>query len=301
MWVQHAKVDHASKQTYLQSNWNILVGALFVSSNVPFWKIHLFAFLVQLIYAANYSLAKQVMPSFVLPYAFIVIRVLGACFLFFILAIFVKNKVKIAKGDWPKIVVASLFGVVFNMLLFFKGLSLTTPINAAIIMLTTPVFVFIINTIEEAITELQNFRANEGKKIQEVLVKNVKEIEINQDKLAQYESNRLENMRHKLDDLFSKYKVDQSIDKSRLEQELVYYIEKYDIQEEKNRLMSHCQFFIETIGENPKGKKLGFICQEMGREINTIGSKANYAEIQKNVVLMKENLEQMKEQIMNIV
>ena len=74
-----------------------------------------------------------------------------------------------------------------------------------------------------------------------------------------------------------------------------------DIQEEKNRLMSHCQFFIETIGENPKGKKLGFICQEMGREINTIGSKANYAEIQKNVVLMKENLEQMKEQIMNIV
>ncbi|CAI8362594.1 MAG: YicC family protein [Bacteroidetes bacterium MED-G17] len=157
------------------------------------------------------------------------------------------------------------------------------------------------NTIEEAITELQNFRANEGKKIQEVLVKNVKEIEINQDKLAQYESNRLENMRHKLDDLFSKYKVDQSIDKSRLEQELVYYIEKYDIQEEKNRLMSHCQFFIETIGENPKGKKLGFICQEMGREINTIGSKANYAEIQKNVVLMKENLEQMKEQIMNIV
>lgn len=149
MWVQHAKVDHASKQTYLQSNWNILVGALFVSSNVPFWKIHLFAFLVQLIYAANYSLAKQVMPSFVLPYAFIVIRVLGACFLFFILAIFVKNKVKIAKGDWPKIVVASLFGVVFNMLLFFKGLSLTTPINAAIIMLTTPVFVFIINTLNQ--------------------------------------------------------------------------------------------------------------------------------------------------------
>lgn len=133
----------------MQSNPNILVVTFFVLSNVAFWKIHTYAFLVQLIYAANYSLAKMVMPLYIKPYAFILVRVLGATLLFFALSFFVKNKKNIAWSDVPKVVFASLFGVVFNMLLFFKGLSLTTPINASIIMLTAPLFVYIFGLFKD--------------------------------------------------------------------------------------------------------------------------------------------------------
>lgn len=161
-------------------------------------------------------------------------------------------------------------------------------------------WVLLKEAIENAANELKEFRAQEGLVIEKILMNNIKEIERLLKALPQFEAKRLDNLRQKLNDLFTKYQVDQRIDQARLEQELVYYIEKYDIKEEKDRLASHCQFFSETIQENPKGKKLGFICQEMGREINTIGSKANHIDIQKKVVIMKENLEQMKEQIMNI-
>ena len=93
-----------------------------------------------------------------------------------------------------------------------------------------------------------------------------------------------------------------SIDKDRLEQELIYYIEKYDITEEKTRLSQHCSYFTETMNSKlSEGKKLGFISQEMGREINTLGSKANHADMQKIVVQMKDELEKIKEQVLNIL
>ena len=93
-----------------------------------------------------------------------------------------------------------------------------------------------------------------------------------------------------------------SINKERFEQELIYYIEKYDVTEEKTRLAQHCKYFAETMdSEISEGKKLGFICQEMGREINTLGSKANHVELQRIVVQMKDELEKIKEQILNIL
>ncbi|NOR34350.1 MAG: DUF1732 domain-containing protein, partial [Bacteroidales bacterium] len=94
----------------------------------------------------------------------------------------------------------------------------------------------------------------------------------------------------------------ESIDENRFEQELIYYIEKLDISEEKVRLANHCKYFLETLeDQGPAGKKLGFISQEMGREINTLGSKANHKELQKLVVEMKDELERIKEQILNVL
>tara|TARA_A100001234_G_C12355286_1_gene271762 strand:- start:176 stop:562 length:387 start_codon:yes stop_codon:yes gene_type:complete len=112
---------------------------------------------------------------------------------------------------------------------------------------------------------------------------------------------RVEKMKERLNSAISEIKED-LIDKNRFEQEVIYYLEKLDINEEKVRLAQHCKYFRETLSNaGEKGKKLGFIAQEMGREINTIGSKANDAEIQKTVVLMKDSLEKIKEQILNIL
>jgi uncharacterized protein (TIGR00255 family) len=105
-----------------------------------------------------------------------------------------------------------------------------------------------------------------------------------------------QKLRTKIDEL------SKNIDKNRFEEELIYYIEKLDITEEKQRLRTHCAYFLETAEQaESSGRKLGFICQEMGREINTIGSKANHAEMQKVVVLMKDELEKIKEQLNNVL
>jgi len=115
-----------------------------------------------------------------------------------------------------------------------------------------------------------------------------------------YENERTETVREKILARFAEIKADP--DPSRLEQEMIYYIEKYDINEEKVRLRQHCRYFLDTIENEPyPGKKLGFIAQEMGREINTTGSKANHTEIQKIVVKMKDELEKIKEQSLNIL
>ena len=94
---------------------------------------------------------------------------------------------------------------------------------------------------------------------------------------------------------------DDNYDKNRFEQELIYYIEKFDVSEEKTRLSTHCKHFLEALADQPKGKKLSFISQEMGREINTLGSKANHSGIQKHVIDMKEELEKIKEQVLNVL
>ena len=119
--------------------------------------------------------------------------------------------------------------------------------------------------------------------------------------IPQYENERIEKIRGRIEEGLTKIgTID--IDKSRLEQEMIYYIEKLDINEEKQRLTQHLNYFIETMSTgHGQGKKLGFISQEMGREINTLGSKSNHAEMQKIVVKMKDELEQIKEQVLNVM
>ena len=122
------------------------------------------------------------------------------------------------------------------------------------------------------------------------------------DELGKYENGRIELVRKRLQGNLEEFIQVNNIDRNRLEQELIFYIEKFDISEEKVRLKSHCDYFIKSVDdENSGGKKLSFISQEIGREINTIGSKANDADMQKIVVVMKDELEKIKEQVLNIL
>ena len=154
--------------------------------------------------------------------------------------------------------------------------------------------------IDEALANINAFRAQEGEVLYKDVTDNVNKILDYSKQIEQYESVRTEAIREKILNRFAEIKAEP--DQSRLEQEMIFYIEKLDINEEKVRLRQHCKYFLDTIAEeaNP-GKKLGFIAQEMGREINTTGSKANHTEIQKIVVKMKDELEKIKEQSLNIL
>lgn len=154
--------------------------------------------------------------------------------------------------------------------------------------------------IEKALSMLCDFRTTEGKRLAEDILMRVKLITNCITDLEKYEVQRVEAIK---DRLYSRiHELSCSPDINRLEQEIIYYVEKLDITEEKVRLGQHCKYFLECMEkEQFPGKKLGFIAQEMGREINTIGSKANHAEIQKIVVMMKDELEKIKEQILNIL
>ena len=154
--------------------------------------------------------------------------------------------------------------------------------------------------IDEALKNINAFRSKEG----EILYKDVTEKVANimefSKQIEQFEQERTDAIREKILSRFAELKAEP--DQSRLEQEMIFYIEKLDINEEKVRLRQHCRYFLETLDNEPNpGKKLGFIAQEMGREINTTGSKANHTEIQKFVVKMKDELEKIKEQSLNIL
>ena len=154
--------------------------------------------------------------------------------------------------------------------------------------------------INEAIANINAFRAQEGEVLYRDVTGNVAKIMEYSEQVAGYEQERLDAIREKIQNRFAELKAEP--DQSRLEQEMIFYIEKLDINEEKVRLRQHCRYFLETIDTDPyPGKKLGFIAQEMGREINTTGSKANHTEIQKIVVKMKDELEKIKEQSLNIL
>ncbi|MBP1672136.1 MAG: hypothetical protein H6Q22_1708, partial [Bacteroidetes bacterium] len=154
--------------------------------------------------------------------------------------------------------------------------------------------------IQDAIESLIEFRKTEGKKLDEEIRNRVALILENLSQVEGYESQRTESVRQRINSRMEELKGE--IDKNRLEQEIIYYLEKLDITEEKVRLNQHCKYFTETLDkEEFPGKKLGFIAQEMGREINTLGSKANHAEIQRWVVKMKDELEKIKEQSLNIL
>lgn len=156
--------------------------------------------------------------------------------------------------------------------------------------------------IDSAMDQLNEFRLQEGKYLQEDIEQRIHKIDEFKEKITPFELNRTEKIRTRLNDSINSLNTDQEIDKNRFEQELIYYLEKLDITEEKVRLTNHCNYFLEMLKEKESnGKKLGFITQEIGREINTIGSKANDSDIQKFVVLMKDELEKIKEQMLNIL
>lgn len=154
----------------------------------------------------------------------------------------------------------------------------------------------------QALDELERFRIQEGKALAIDIMNRVNLIETLLTRVEPFEMERTATLRQKLLNALLEFVPGESIDKNRFEQELIYYFEKLDITEEKTRLKHHCGYFAEVIREPEQvGRKLGFVAQEIGREINTIGSKANHSGIQKTVVLMKDELEKIKEQLMNIL
>lgn len=160
----------------------------------------------------------------------------------------------------------------------------------------------VLSAVNEAIAGLVAFRKQEGEALYKKFTEKVDNIERLLGEIEPYETGRVDKIRQRLLERLQELKgVD--YDKNRLEQELIYYIEKLDISEEKQRLTNHLRYFRETMQENERGlgKKLGFIAQEMGREINTTGSKSNQAEMQNIVVKMKDELEQIKEQVLNVM
>ena len=155
--------------------------------------------------------------------------------------------------------------------------------------------------IEEAIGKLVDFRKQEGAALEKKFREKIANIALLLEKITPYEKERVEKVKERITDALEKT-LNTDYDKNRLEQELIYYIEKLDVNEEKQRLTNHLKYFISTLESgNGQGKKLGFIAQEMGREINTLGSKSNHAEMQKIVVQMKDELEQIKEQVLNVM
>jgi uncharacterized protein (TIGR00255 family) len=152
---------------------------------------------------------------------------------------------------------------------------------------------------DRAVEAFHAFRTQEGKELQEDILSNLRQIESGLGRINTLDSERTDNQRTKLREAIAT--LEQKIDENRFEQELIYYIEKFDINEERVRLKNHIDYFQTTLAEEAVGKKLGFIAQELGREINTIGSKANHSGIQREVVQMKDALEKIKEQSLNVL
>ena len=160
----------------------------------------------------------------------------------------------------------------------------------------------VMSVVSEAAQNCQVFRSKEGDRLQEALQGSVNTIREQLDRVKELDPKRVESIRSRIQKSIGEIKEFVKVDENRFEQELIYYIEKLDITEEKVRLASHLHYFEEVMnGDESNGKKLGFISQEIGREINTIGSKANDAEIQRSVVNMKEALEMIKEQVLNVI
>ncbi|MBM1105412.1 YicC family protein [Aurantibacter crassamenti] len=155
-------------------------------------------------------------------------------------------------------------------------------------------------SLKEALSEINKFRSEEGKVLEDDFIHRIKNIELLLQEVITIDVGRIDSIRERLEKAMVDLKAD--VDANRFEQELIYYLEKYDITEEKVRLANHLDYFSTTINSaDSNGKKLGFICQEIGREINTIGSKANFAPLQQVVVQMKDELEKIKEQMLNVL
>ena len=219
------------------------------------------------------------------------------------------------KADTPSINSAVMQGYLEQMTEISKNSGVAMPENLFEVLLRMPEVIArkevydvtdeewkeVLEGIKGAITDLMAFRKQEGEALAGKLSGNLSRIAALLESVGPYESERVEKIRARITDSLEKL-AGVDYDKNRLEQELIYYIEKLDVNEEKQRLANHLKYFAETMnGEKGQGKKLGFIAQEMGREINTLGSKSNHAEMQNIVVKMKDELEQIKEQVLNIM
>ena len=180
-------------------------------------------------------------------------------------------------------------------------LKLPETIKSEIIELNEEEWQVVYMAIKKAIGEFQSFRQQEGSMLEHLFQDKIHRIAALIPEIEKYEQERIDKVKTKMQEAL--LKIDNpAYDANRFEQELIFYIEKLDISEEKNRLINHLHYFKETMQtEKSQGRKLGFIAQEIGREINTLGSKSNHAEMQKIVVQMKDELEQIKEQLLNVL
>lgn len=154
--------------------------------------------------------------------------------------------------------------------------------------------------IDEALENIANFRKDEGASLEKEFQLRIANINNLMNEAVSYDAERIETVKTRLRTALEELQV--NVDENRFEQELIFFLEKYDITEEKVRLGNHLNYFLETLnGTEANGRKLGFITQEMGREINTMGSKSNHSEMQKLVVMMKDELEKIKEQVLNVL
>lgn len=156
------------------------------------------------------------------------------------------------------------------------------------------------SVIDESLTNINQFRTDEGKSLETEFRNRIINIQKLMNETVSFDSERMDTVKNRLRTALDELQA--NVDENRFEQELIFYLEKYDITEEKVRLQNHLDYFIQTLNENENnGRKLGFITQEMGREINTMGSKSNHAGMQKLVVMMKDELEKIKEQVLNVL
>ncbi len=164
-------------------------------------------------------------------------------------------------------------------------------------------FAVFTTVLNAAIAELNAHRVEEGLSIEKDLKNRIEQIHLQEEAILKFEPNRMVRIKDEINKLLNEHVGQENIDKNRMEQELIYYMEKIDIHEEQIRLRQHCEYFNEIVNsaEVSKGKKLSFLLQEIGREINTTGSKAYDVDIQKCVVMMKDELEKAKEQILNVL
>ena len=161
-------------------------------------------------------------------------------------------------------------------------------------------FIAIENGVKQALVEINQYRSDEGKALEKDFRLRIENLQNLLAKVIEIDPERIEGVKERLQKAVAELK--ENVDENRFEQELIYYLEKYDITEEKIRLKNHLSYFEESLNsKDSNGKKLGFIGQEIGREINTIGSKSNYAPMQKLVVQMKDELEKIKEQLLNVL
>ena len=219
------------------------------------------------------------------------------------------------KADTPSINAAVMQGYVEQMTEISKNSGVALPENLFEVLLKMPEVIarkeiyevtddewaVVLDGIKAAIADLMAFRKQEGEALAAKFNSKISNISQLLASVEPFEKDRVEKIRTRIEEALANA-VGVDYDRNRLEQELIFYIEKLDVNEEKQRLANHLQYFISTMHEERgQGKKLGFIAQEMGREINTLGSKSNHAEMQKIVVRMKDELEQIKEQVLNVM
>jgi uncharacterized protein (TIGR00255 family) len=158
----------------------------------------------------------------------------------------------------------------------------------------------IMKVVDDAMKNIASFRLDEGKSLENEFITRIENIRNYMNQAVRMDAERIETVKNRLRTALEE--LEANVDENRFEQELIFYLEKYDITEERVRLENHLNYFIETIaGTEANGRKLGFITQEIGREINTMGSKSNHSEMQKLVVMMKDELEKIKEQVLNVL